>query len=160
MLQNVAIINPSEATAQKTLTVTPTLLPLMNQLPRLLDSLEAQTIDNEWRQFHNFQLPPDIKIDDPVDVFWHKINIYSDLHDIWNFRQLAKFFLNILSLLHSNADCERIFSKISLIKCQTRNKLVTNTINGLLLSSQRVDHNCVGYKPTTNEYSKIRTSLF
>ncbi|CAG5083000.1 Protein of unknown function [Cotesia congregata] len=132
----------------------------MNKLPRLLNSCEPQIIDNEWRRFHNFELPDDIKLDDPADIFWHKIFIYGDTEEVWSFKNLAKFFLNIISLPYGSADCERIFSKIGLIKCQVRKKLVTNTLNGLLLSSQRVNHNCIGYEPSKDEYSKMRTSLY
>ncbi|CAD6214266.1 GSCOCG00011143001-RA-CDS, partial [Cotesia congregata] len=63
------------------------------------------------------------------------------------------FFLSTISLPLSNSDCERIFSKMNLIKSKTRNKLVIETVNGLLLSSQRVHLNCVNYEPSQREYN-------
>lgn len=56
------------------------------------------------------------------------------------FQNLARFVLNILSLPHSNAACERLFSKVNLIKTKTRNRLVTDTINGTILASECVNN--------------------
>lgn len=52
------------------------------------------------------------------------------------FQELGNFALTVLSLPHSNAACERCFSKINLIKTKIRNRLLLPTLNGLLLASQ------------------------
>lgn len=65
-----------------------------------------------------------------------------------------------MCLPHSNADCERVFSTINLIKTKVRNELVTKTTNGLLLAKQRVSSNCVGYEPSKEEYFKLKNSLY
>jgi hypothetical protein len=51
---------------------------------------------------------------------------------------LSIFALGILNLPHSNAECERIFNKINLIKTKIRNSLSNSTINGAALASQTV----------------------
>ena len=54
------------------------------------------------------------------------------------FSNISNFALNALCIPHSNAECERIFSKINLIKTKTGNRLVTKTIKGTLLAADHV----------------------
>lgn len=51
---------------------------------------------------------------------------------------LPKFALAALSIPHANADCERKFSKVNSIITKSRNKLITSTLNGILLADQTV----------------------
>ncbi|XP_045468402.1 uncharacterized protein LOC123676520 [Harmonia axyridis] len=93
-----------------------------------------------------------IDINEDIDIFWGKLQKYTNEMGVFEFQNLSQFVLNILSLPHSNAECERVFSKINLVKTKSRNKLITNTINGCLLTSQCVkkDGNCVDFTPTQN----------
>lgn len=77
------------------------------------------------------------------------------------FRDLANFALCVLSLPHSNAECERVFSSINLIKTKTRNRLITDTINALLLAKQLVKFqgNCTNFKPTTDMCRKFCSNI-
>ncbi|KAL1488689.1 hypothetical protein ABEB36_014488 [Hypothenemus hampei] len=103
---------------------------------------DYQNIDDDWRKLPDYELPSHINTSDDIDVFWH--NLYHSDNDgqtYYRFKNLAKFALDAISLPHSNAECERIFSTVNLIKTKTRNKLVTPTVNGLLLASQRINKN-------------------
>ncbi|XP_015176551.1 PREDICTED: uncharacterized protein LOC107066440, partial [Polistes dominula] len=86
LLKNLSIINPEEAVAQFTRNITPSLLPVMRQLPRLVPKECYQSIDDEWRQLPNFILPENIKVTDPVDAFWHKLKNFEDKDEIWSFK--------------------------------------------------------------------------
>jgi len=58
------------------------------------------------------------------DKFWIQIkNLESR-----QFYELAIFALSAMSLPHSNAYCERIFSKVNRVKTKSRNKLITNSV--------------------------------
>lgn len=137
----------------------PTLLLILNHFSRFTEKDKFQEIDNEWRNLPLFQLPDNIlKVE--IDVFWVyilKLNVASSL---------SKFVLNILSLPHSNAQCERIFSKVNLIKTKTRNRLNISTINGTLLASQNVKGNtlgscsCMNFTPPKNMLSKFSKSMY
>lgn len=67
-----------------------------------------------------------------------------------NFSELTKFALDILSLPHSNSDCERVFSAVNCMKTKIRNRLNTETINGALHTKQHLNlnGNCITFKPT------------
>ncbi|XP_050678462.1 uncharacterized protein LOC126974837 [Leptidea sinapis] len=78
------------------------------------------------------------------------------------FKNLSKFVLETISLPHSNADSERIFSKINLIKTKVRNKMTNSTVNGVLLAKQRVrgkENDCTTYDPSQSEYSRMNKAL-
>lgn len=57
--------------------------------------------------------------------------------------------LAALSLPHANADCERKFSKVNSMKTKTRNRLITGTLNGILLADQTVRQSgcCLKFTP-------------
>lgn len=116
----------------------PSLLPLMRVVPCIVSPEQYQTINNEWRQLPFFEMPEDMNLDDDVDVFWAKLLMYDQDDQGLTFKNLAKFILDVISLPHANADSKRLFSQFNLIKTKTRNKLITPTINGILLAKQRV----------------------
>lgn len=94
-----------------------------------------------------------------VDVFWSKLLICDEGDQGLTFKNLSKFVLNVISLPHSNADCERIFSKVNLIKTKTRNKVITLTMSGILLAKQRVQGNCVNFEPSKDEYNCMTNNV-
>lgn len=83
----------------------------------------------------------------------------------FKFKELSNFVLDILVTPHSNASCERVFSKINLIKTDIRNRLCSETINGLLLASQSANKECYSFEisekmiktMTKDIYSKCNT---
>lgn len=50
------------------------------------------------------------------------------------FPLLAEFAQNLLTLPHSSANVERLFSAINLMKTNIRNRLSTETLTGLLFT--------------------------
>lgn len=108
-------------------------------------------IDDQWRLLSVSKIPDDLLNPKELDEMWPKIKETEDQSEILKFDYLDSFVLNILSALHSNTDCERIFSKMNLIKTNIRNRLETETINSLLLSSQLVE-NCVQFESAVKMY--------
>uniref|UniRef100_A0A2H1V932 SFRICE_041270 n=1 Tax=Spodoptera frugiperda TaxID=7108 RepID=A0A2H1V932_SPOFR len=113
-----------------------------NLLPRISPKkLDVQQIlDDEWRYFPNYiaQNKCDLDVNDPLDVFWHKVSeikTKEDSRSVGPFYNLAHFMLGMLSLPHSNADCERIFSHITDLKTKKRNQLSTKSIAGNLYAA-------------------------
>jgi hypothetical protein len=64
------------------------------------------------------------------------------------FNEICNFVFYSMSLPHSYAAAERIFSKLNLIKTKTRNRLLPNTCNNLMLSKELShDKKCFTWKP-------------
>ncbi|CAI6358465.1 unnamed protein product [Macrosiphum euphorbiae] len=66
------------------------------------------------------------------DKFWIQIKHLES----GQFYELAIFALSAMSLPHSNACCERIFSKVNRIKTKSRNKLITDTVAATIMTSE------------------------
>ncbi|CAH1115354.1 unnamed protein product [Psylliodes chrysocephalus] len=106
---------------------------------------ELQDLDNEWRLLKNYLLD-DIEND---VLFWKEIANVK-IGDSLKFPNLTKFVFQVLCLPHSSAAVERIFSQINLIKTQFRNRLKTETIEGLLYTKSFME-NKTCYEFTLNK---------
>jgi hypothetical protein len=60
------------------------------------------------------------------------VHSYKDCADNNPFKELSLFALKMLSLPHSNADVERVFSVMNTVKTKLRNRLHLRTLNAIL----------------------------
>ena len=126
-------------------------------VPRVLPSNELNTLqitDDQWCRINSTKFPDEIKNMD-MDQFWINVGTLTDISGSNEFKEISKFALDVLALPHSSASCERVFSKINLTKTRVRNRLVTDTVNALLLSSQCVSvaGGCDKFQPTNQMIS-------
>ncbi|KAI4455395.1 hat family dimerization domaincontaining protein-related [Holotrichia oblita] len=138
----------------------PTLVEHLKQFPRLSLTECRQKIDDEWRRFPLHCNLPDSSLD--IDVFYNQVlDIKNDADELL-FSNLATFVLNILSLPHSNAECERQFSRVNLIKTKARNRLNIQTLSGILLAGQHVRANgsCTNFQPPLEMIKMCNTKMY
>ena len=64
--------------------------------------------------------------------FWSEVKSYRDAGGNIRFEEIANFVLKLLSLPWSNADIERVFSQMNIIKTNLRNRLHLQTVNSVL----------------------------
>uniref|UniRef100_H3BFK0 DUF4371 domain-containing protein n=1 Tax=Latimeria chalumnae TaxID=7897 RepID=H3BFK0_LATCH len=122
VLTHIECLTPSIATDQRSWSLYPSLLPLLQKVPRIVDPENTdliQLIDDQWRQVPLMKLPENFKEMD-VDQFWYNVLVLEDLGGRRVLKELAAFALDILIFPHSNASCKRVFSKINLIKNKTK----------------------------------------
>jgi len=70
-------------------------------------------------------------VDDTIK-FWAEVLINKDAGNNNPFSGLAEFALKILSLPWSNAEVERIFSQMNIVKSKLRNAMSIKTLNAIL----------------------------
>lgn len=142
VLSKLEAIHPTNAMSESYRNKVSTLLPLMNIVPRIVSGEIMQNVDDEWRRLPTLINQVDMTL--PPDEFWAGICAFED------FKNVAKFALDLLCLPHSNADCERCFSSVNLIKTKIRNRLSNETLNGTLLAKQHIKRYgcCVDFSPT------------
>ncbi|CAH1974503.1 unnamed protein product [Acanthoscelides obtectus] len=134
--------------------------PLIKLLPRIVDPQDIeqiQKIDDQWRMYWQSEpnFSDEIKDETSIDKYWYKISQIHDMSDVYVFKELGNFVLDLLVIPHSNAACERMFSKVNLIKTDVRNRLYSDTVNLLLLASQSVNRECFKFNVTQNMINRI-----
>ncbi|XP_066983819.1 uncharacterized protein [Macrobrachium rosenbergii] len=131
----------------------PSLFPLASELPLIVppdDHSLLQKLDDQWRMFPILQHELKNLVNESPDKFWGEVSQKES-----SFSDLANFALTALCLPHSNAECERVFSKVNLFKTKQRNRLKTRTANGALLSASCIKGSCVHFTPANDMFSRI-----
>lgn len=139
------------------------LVSLIDEVPRISQHYtqsDLQQIDTEWRLLKVVELDDSVKSIKNVDDFW--IYLYNwECDGYYKFKNVADFVLKILSLPHSSVDCERVFSKVNLIKTKVRNRLQVESLNGLLLSCEHIKcTTCVNFNPTKAMIDSINITMY
>ncbi len=114
------------------------------EIPSLIDLIsvfgtiatDIQAIDTEWRLLANSLDSMNVTSDMTPQNFWGTVSVTRQCDNALMFPNLAAFMQTLLSLPHSSASVERIFSAVNRMKTETRNKLSTETISGLLHTQQ------------------------
>lgn len=107
------MFNPERALLPKTREEIPSMIFFRKLLPRCLVT-DIQTVDDEWRSLSFFNFPSKVYKEKDVDAFWAQIEDQENEDGTKLFANISKIVINVLSLPHANADCERIFSAINL----------------------------------------------
>jgi hypothetical protein len=85
----------------------------------------------------------------------------SDGLETPQFPTLSSFMQSLLSLPCSNADVERIFSSVNIIKTKHRNRLSSSTVSSLIQVKEGVNKagSCVDFKPTKDIRPRMQSSI-
>lgn len=117
---------------------------------------EISVIDNQWRKIHLIAWD---NINDTCK-FWAEVYNYRDSGGCSVFEELALFALALLSLPHSNADVERLFSQMNVVKTKLRNRMGLKMLNAILTiraGLKRQEICCSEFEPSENLLTKIKT---
>lgn len=120
ILKMLSFLNPSEIQS------TESLGPIGVKFPSIIQNLNE--LDREFRLLKNSQL--NFELDDIS--FWKEVSKLKKGDGTLAFPELIKVVSMFLSLPHSSACVERVFSTINLNKTKLRNRLGANTLSGLL----------------------------
>lgn len=103
---------------------------LAKRFPQLVSEEDLEELSNEVTTYDSNRaiLPADLD----VERFWFGVSEMEDAEGTKRFPILSKLAKGILILPHGNADVERLFSHVTLIKTQKRNLLHDDTVNAIL----------------------------
>ena len=137
----------------------------IERFPALLKDKSDDQVDILQRQFQQYQvnkIPEGILKTKRADTQWVLIGDLLD-EDTKPYKELSEVMLGILSLFHSNADCERMFSQIRKAKKECQGKLSITKLNRilqfkvLLLSSGK---SCLSYQPTAEVLKACKAATY
>lgn len=104
----------------------------------------------------------------PID-FWAAVGKYEDAAGERAFSLLASYALRILCLPISNADVERVFSQVNLIKTDLRNRMSQELLSSILYirsslrcyeGDDRKKCRCPAFRPTSDMMKAAQDSAF
>nr|CAI5822120.1 unnamed protein product [Callosobruchus analis] len=104
----------------------PPTAPLLQEL-----NYDAAKITQIEFKYNNLHLLPWQEVKHTVE-FWVQVYSYRDATDNNPFKNICDVALTLLVLPFSNAEVQRIFSQLNIVKNKTRNKLSTDMVNSLL----------------------------
>ncbi|XP_077557207.1 uncharacterized protein LOC144172323 [Haemaphysalis longicornis] len=129
----VQFVTPKTALSAEARRKLPALPTLQNRYAHLLP--DASRVEEEWRMLPSY-FSKDEKLtleDKPAALFWadlHQMRTFGNKQEFLNIATLAQL---ILSLPHSNAATERIFSHMADVKTKKRNRLGNENLNSMLV---------------------------
>jgi len=98
---------------------------------KIFEYFKITHIDEFKSQIDNIHLIQWEHITDTVK-FWAEVLVYKDAGKNNPFNSPALFAIQILSLPWSNAEVERAFSQMNIVKTKLRNRMHLNTLNAML----------------------------
>ena len=91
----------------------------------------------------------------------YKVNKYKEAAGEMHFRNLSQLALSLYSLPYSNAEVERIFSKMNYFKNKTRNRMSSATLDALIQIEGGLhwrEEECHNFTVTNKMKSKFNTA--
>lgn len=126
----------------------PSLSALASEVP-LINTVDRQALDDEWRSIPWHPFKEEIKefLHDAEKILNYTLEI-TDETGAPKFACLGNFAFQVLSLPTCNADAERLFSKLNLIKRKERNCLTLENVKSLIRISEWFSGDCEEFEPT------------
>ncbi|KAK4291750.1 hypothetical protein Pmani_035437 [Petrolisthes manimaculis] len=100
-------------------------IPLALKFPNIIKKQYYEELNKEWRGLTLFEIPSLRESMEP-EQFWFNVS-KEKCGDGQRFPKLSKLMNNLLSLPHSSAAAERIFSMVSIIKTKHRSRKTPNS---------------------------------
>lgn len=97
-----------------------------------IDELEL-----EYACYQTMDIPEAETLTDRIDHIWLKLGKIKDEAGQYILKNLSTFMLGLLTIPHSNAPCERIFSCVRKNKTDQRATLGSDTLNALMVCKSR-----------------------
>lgn len=99
----------------------------------------------------------------PIEEMWLRITDSKNFNEEYLFPNLKKIVNIVLSLPHSNAEAERVFSCVTDIKTKKRNLIGENTLNSMCVVRSSLQNNrtdCIKYKVTNSHLKLHKTDMY
>lgn len=129
---------------------------------QLNENVELNILQSEWRRM-NILINGNEKarlLLLPIDEFWYCISSMKDYFDTYLYQNIYKLAKSCLSLPHSNAEAERIFSIVTDVKTKKCNRIRDDTLNSVAVIRSAYgakNINCLNFE-VTKKYLALNNS--
>lgn len=118
--------------------------------PNLVKEEELDKLQEQWQDLLYARASLD-KLSKSTTSFWHELNEVKDVINHAKFDKILRFMCDLLSLPHSSASVERMFSQLNMIKTKCTNRLLTSSVANRLLEKQAIARQevpCYDWEPS------------
>ncbi|XP_018365745.1 PREDICTED: uncharacterized protein LOC108763808 [Trachymyrmex cornetzi] len=112
--------------------------------------LDIESTVKEWNSLHRFEVNTNNSED-----YWAKVNNETDAAGEKRFGHVSKLVLALLCLPFSNAEVERAFSIMNIIKDKLRNRLIIRTLDAILRVRFLLPNTCRDFQPSRQMLQKF-----
>lgn len=128
-----------------------------------LDEIDGTKIDVQWKNiainFSGDDVQKKQLINGTVEEFWEYLKICKNFLDEYEYFNIVKLAHVCMSLPHSNATTERVFSVVTDVKTKKRNKLSSKSLNAVCLTRFSKDNdNCCQSFSVSEEHIELMKS--
>ncbi|KAL3247537.1 hypothetical protein MRX96_056968 [Rhipicephalus microplus] len=109
----------------------PVMLPLQPGEAKM-EAVDALQV--EFSKLQAQDLPPHILLEEQVDAQWRMVSQLRTADGRLKFSRIAEVMLGILSIPHSNAECERLFSLVRKTRTEFWSSMSDKTLGHVLLA--------------------------
>lgn len=151
VLEKMSLLSPSNSLNA----VKEPLTPLLEEF-----NLDVNLITKIEYQYQNLNLTKWTETGN-TKLFWAEVEKFRDASGLNPFQELCDFALQMLVLPLSNAEVERIFSQMNIVKSKLRNKLKTPMVNALLsirFGLRRHGKCCHNYAFEKGDFKRMKSS--
>lgn len=130
------------------------------RFPNVLPAEKIQQLDQEWRDLildDEISNLADTCASSPAEEFWAKVVVNE------KYRNLGTFVKAMLCLPVSNADCERVFSQVNLIKTKHRNRFSTEGVASVIFVKDGIKSNAGSwdeFEPTRSMLDRCNKTMY
>jgi len=120
--------------------------------------LDLDIVNKEWRKLTFMEFEKD---ECQVMEYWYKMMSLKKGDGSTMFPALTILITNIMTLPHSSANVERIFSMVNTIKTKDRNRLNTENLIGLLQTKRALkDAECFSFDFNDNYINLFNQKMY
>lgn len=120
----------------------------LKKYPNVFEGIDHDEIEIEFASYQIEKFPSDILDCERIDETWSKISLFEDAEGKKKYTELPKVMLGILTVPHSNATTERIFSIIRKNQTEFRSSLGLESLESLLIEKINME---VCYRKTFSD---------
>lgn len=136
----------------------------LKQLSEKIEECDKYKVEEEWRSLPIILEQNEREELEKMDVmdFWNRISKLKKIDNSYYFPNLSLIVKYALSLPHSNAEAERIFSMVTDIKTKKRNRIGEECLSAMciLRSNFEADNiNCTTFQATEQHRKKMKKEL-
>lgn len=121
----------------------PSIIPLAMNFASIVPNSKLDRLSDQWNDLSLYAKQFENLIQKEPAVFWLALKQVTDGNEKPKFDILTDLMCTLLTLPHSSACVERVFSQVNIVKTKQTNRLLCQTVSNRILAKQAVSkHSC------------------